>query len=232
MIRNAVVCALVAAAGSAVAAPTFVNAGDLTDGVGGKIEARFKADFTNWDSRLENDGFPIANDNQAGVANGSGSFDGVNYQFSLTHTAANTGAEFEWTITRPDSSTVSLTHTSSGLINPNTIQFFTSGSRGVVDVENLAFTGLGMDVNAWVDVDTAPSGLGGPTFADSFLFFGNGFDLLSGDWTLAGDVTFSDFTNSNPNEGAKITAKVFNAVPAPATAGVLALAGLAARRRR
>jgi hypothetical protein len=112
----------------------------------------------------------------------------------------------------------------------NTIQIFTVGSRGSVTLTDVAFTGLGMDVTTFPDVSTDP---GGPTFEETFLFFGDTFDLLTGDWSLSGKLAFGTFTNTNPSEGSKITVKLRNAeIPTPGAAGLLAIAGLAGARRR
>jgi len=114
----------------------------------------------------------------------------------------------------------------------NTIQIFTNGGRGSVSLANLALTAPGVSLSDgdFPELDTAP---GGPTFVETFLFLGNNYDLLSGDFSLSGDLTFGAFTRNNPSEGSKITIKLRNGfIPAPGAAATLALAGLAAARRR
>lgn len=235
MLNSFTAAALAATAGIATAAPTVYEtldgSGPLVSRDDTRIEARLKADYTNWDSRLEVSSFPVAGDNQGHLGNGRAFFEGRTFAFDLSYAQA-TGL-VTWTITRPDASTSSLSLAATGFDTLNTIQLFTVGTRGNVDISDLAFTGLGMDVDlSSLNFNSSPS----DTFNETFLHFGNDFDLLSGDWSLTGRLTFSNLTTSNPNENAKLTVKLRNAVdptvPAPAGAGLLALAGLAAARRR
>lgn len=221
---------------AAVAAPVFYDA------LGGssilqprddtRIESRFRADTTNWDTRLEYDSFPMNGDLTGAVSNNKAFFENDTFGFKLNYD--HDLATITWTISGPAPATGTLNTLSQptgSMGQLNTLQIFTVGSRGTVSLTDVAFTGLGMDVNAFPNLDTAPSP--GVSFKETFLFFGDAFDLLTGDWMLTGNISFGTFTNNNPSEGAKITVKLRNAeIPAPAGAFVLGLAGVAAARRR
>ncbi len=229
-------CAVGLLAASASAAPQFFDslggASPLQPVDDTRIESRFRADTTNWDTRLEYDSFPMYGDLTGSVGNGASFFENNTFGFELAYDHA--AEEVTWSITGPAPGTGvlnSLTQPTDAMGRLNTIQVFTVGSRGSVTLTDVAFVGLGMDVLAWPNLDTQPSPPG-PTFEETFLFFGETFDLLSGDWTLSGNLSFGSFTHSNPSEGSKITVKLRNAVPAPGAAGLLALAGVAAARRR
>ena len=230
MFRITTACAL-ALASSAVAAPVFTTSDQLTPNSGDRIEARFRADTTNWDTRLEFDSFPNNGDTTGNVANSRSNLEGGTFAFDLSFDSTTAAVSF--TITRPDTTTSVLTQAVSGFDQLNSIQLFTSGSRGSVTMTALDFTGLGMDTNAFPNIDSQPNALGGPQFAETWLHFGNTFDLLSGDWSLTGNVHFDDFTRNNPSEGAKMTVKLRDTtIPAPASLALLGTAGLAATRRR
>ncbi|MEM1423549.1 MAG: hypothetical protein AAGH64_06050 [Planctomycetota bacterium] len=207
--------------------------GDYIEQVtGAQYEARFKADRFNWDSRLEYDGFPTNSDNTANVTNNIGQLGSRTYAFSLSHSVVDATAT--WTITDTTSGAVtSLTlETIPGSV-ANTINIFTNGSRGDTDVSDLAFSGLGASlVDAdFPNLDTSPAT---DTFEQALLFFGNAADLYSADWTLSGNIAFSNFTTNNPNEGNKITVKVQQSelIPAPGAAALLGVAGFVGVRRR
>lgn len=228
---NATISLALAIAGSAVAAPVFTTADQLTPNSDDRIEARFRADANNWDTRLEFDSFPDNGDTTGNVANNRANLEGSTFGFDLAFDSTTSVVSF--TITRPDTTTSVLTQTISGFDQLNTIQLFTSGSRGSVTMTALDFAGLGMDTNAFPNINTKPTTLGGPTFAETWLHFGNSFDLLSGDWSLSGNVLFDDFTRNNPSEGVKMTVKLRDTtIPAPGALALLGLGTLGATRRR
>jgi hypothetical protein len=230
------VCAVGVLAGTAAAAPQFFDqlggSSPLQPADDTRIEARYRADTTNWDTRLEYDSFPMYGDLTGHVGNGRSFFEGSTFGFELAYD--HTSETVTWTISGPAPGSGvlnSLVQPTDSMGQLNTIQIFTVGSRGPVSLTDVAFVGLGMDVLSWPDLDTQPSPPG-PTFEETFLFFGESFDLLTGDWTLSGNLSFGTFTKNNPSEGSKITVKLRNAVPSPGAAGVLALGALAAARRR
>ena len=230
------VCAVGAIAAGASGAPTFFD--ELGGGSilqprdGTRIESRFRVDANNWDTRLEFDSDPETGDLTGAVANGTSFFEGETFGFELFYDHSED--EVTWTISGPDPATDvlnSLTQPTDTMGQLNTIQVFTNGSRGEVTITDLAFVGLSMDVLAWPDLDTAPSPA--VRFKETFLFFGDAFDLLTDDWTLSGKIGFDNFTSANPSEGAKITVKLRNAeIPAPGAAAALGLGLLAGARRR
>lgn len=225
----AALCAAAPAMAGGTFFSTFGGPDDLLQPLSeDRIESRFKADVTNWDMRLEYDSFPDAGDNTRAVSNSRPFFENQTFGFDLSFDADT--STISWT-TSKDASVFSQSLAVSGFDFLNTIHLFTVGSRAAITLSDVAFTGLSMDVNAFPDINTQPSG---PTFKETFLFFGNGFDLLSGDWSLTGQLTFGAFTVSNPNEGAKITIKLRQAelVPAPAGVALLGLVGLSGLRRR
>lgn len=226
---------IVLASPATFAAPMFLDSiGQPGDGYAYSgsdvLEARFRADTTNWDLRLENNGDPIAGDNQAHLANGRGAFEGRSFDFSLSYSASLD--RLEWSVSRFGGPSSSLTFNTSDLGEFNTIQFASSGSRATVDVNSLVFSGFDVTESAWPSLSTSP---GGPTFAQTNLFFGDDADLLSGDWQLSGRVSLDDFTRNNPSEGAKINARVvrIEQIPGPSgIAGLLLATGYCVVRRR
>jgi len=191
----------------------------------GRIEARYKADTTNWDLRLENDGTPEVGDNLLNVSNGRGFFENQTFGFELAHDPGVGDVSFR--ITGPGASSRGLTLTPSpGL---SLIQLSAGGSRGDVTLSNVAFNGLGESVTNFPSISAGPSG---PTWDETILYLGDDADLLSGDWTLTGDVAFGSFTRSNPSEGMKMNVKLLGAIPSPgASVAMGVLCGAACLRR-
>lgn len=252
MIRIACAGALLAFAGSASADVFLLNgysaAGSPT-GVfrvpgTGVVEARFKADTTNWDSRLASDGFPTPGEAfQMNVNNGS-QFNGTTYSFALSFDASATEDQISWSITNNSTMAVTTTFIDAPDAQANVIRIFTNGQSnatgsqaGGVDISNLTFNGLGESLGDtfWPDFDASPTTT---SFVEYLAFFGNDADLYtSGDWSLTGNLNFVDLAG-NPGERAKITVRIESGetfdpiIPGP---GGLALAGvglLAGHRRR
>jgi len=230
---------VVTTAGSAHAAARFSTdlgpGEELVDLSDRRVEARFKADTTNWDTRLAFDSFPNNGDTTANVNNGRSSFESRTFSFDLRFTQSS--GLLEWIITRPNGTMSTIDVTPTGFDQPNTFELFTNGERVGVDVEGLTFEGLGMTITNFPDIDTRPVVEGGPVFAESFLFLGDDVDLFNdGDWSFRGALTFGTFAPgvSNPNERGKITIKVREAeiIPAPAAGMLLGVAGVAGLRRR
>lgn len=196
-----------------------------------RVEARFKADTTNWTMRLSDAPQPFAGDNLLNSGNGRSTFEGRSFGFSLAFDSV--AKELSWTITNDAGSASVLTYDASAPgSTPNLIQIATSGSRGTVVLDNAAFSSPG---DSSVAIPSLSVGPAGPTYAETFAFFGDTADLYGSDWSLAGIVSFDDFTHNNPNEGVKLSMSLRSAevIPAPATAFVLLpVAGLAMRRRR
>ncbi len=220
---------------AAFAAPMFLDSvGQPGDGYAYSsadvLEARFRADTTNWDLRLENNGDPVAGDNQANLSNGRGAFENRAFDFVLTYSAALD--RLQWTVARTNGLSGSLEFDTSGLGSFNTIQFASSGSRATVDVTNLAFSGFDVTESAWPSLSTSPDGL---TYAQTNLYFGEDANLLAEDWQLSGRVAFDGFTRRNPSEGAKINARLVQVaqIPGPASiAGLVLATGFCVVRRR
>ena len=196
-----------------------------------RVEARFKADTTNWNMRLSDAPQPFAGDNLLNTGNGIGAYEGRSFGFSLAYDSV--AKELSWTITNDANNASVLTYDASGSgMTPNLIQIATSGSRGLVQLDSVGFSGQGESGASVPSLSASPSG---PTYAETFAFFGNDADLYAGDWNLDGVVTFDGFTHSNPNEGVKLSMSLRAAevVPTPATTlALLPVAGLALRRRR
>jgi hypothetical protein len=220
---------------AALATPMFVSSvgqpGDaLAFTSSDVLEARFRADTTNWNLRLENNGSPASGDNQLNMANGRGFYEGNSFDFVLSYSASLD--RFEWALSRNMGKVSSLVFDADEFESFNTIQFSSSGSRADVTVSDLAFSGLGMTETAWPGLSSSPSGT---SFAQTNLFFGNSANLLSDDWQLSGRVGFDNFTQSNPGEGAKITARLYQTaeIPSPSgMAGLMLAAGFCLARRR
>ncbi len=220
---------------AAFAAPMFLDSvGQPGDGYAYSsadvLEVRLRADTTNWDLRLENNGDPVTGENQGHLLNGRGAFENRAFDFVLTYSAALD--RLQWTVARTNGLSGSLEFDTSGLGSFNTIQFASSGSRAKVDVTNLAFSGFDITESAWPSLSTSPDGL---TYAQTNLSFGDDANLLSGDWQLSGSVEFDDFTRDNPSEGAKINARLVQVaqIPGPASiAGLVLATGFCVVRRR
>ncbi|HBS29269.1 MAG TPA: hypothetical protein DEB06_07415 [Phycisphaerales bacterium] len=225
-----------ACAGAAQGAPVFfseLGGGSILQPRNNRrIEARYRADTTNWDTRLEFDSLPEVGDVTGAVSNSKAFFENDEFGFKLNYDHAL--QQVTWTITGPSPAVGvlnSLTQPTDTMGQMNTLHLFTVGTRGSVTLTDVAFMGLGMDVNAFPDLNTAPAPA--VTFKETYLIFGNDFNLLSGDWMLTGKIAFGTFTNNNPSEGAKITVKLRNAeIPAPTALGVFAAAALFGARRR
>ncbi|MCC5785663.1 MAG: hypothetical protein JJU33_03060 [Phycisphaerales bacterium] len=196
-----------------------------------RVEARFKADTTNWTMRLSDAPQPFVGDNLLNSGNGRSTFEGRSFGFSLAFDSV--AKELSWTITNDAGNASALTYDASAPgSTPNLVQIATSGSRGTVVLDSAAFSSPS---EASVAIPSLSVGPAGPTYAETFAFFGDSADLYAGDWSLAGFVSFDDFTHNNPNEGVKLSMSLRSAavIPAPATALVfLPVAGLAMRRRR
>lgn len=222
-------------AAPALGAPIFLDSvgqpGDAVQFTGSDVlEARFRVDTTNWDLRLENNGSPVAGDNQANLTNGLGAFRNRSFGFVLSYSEALDLVE--WTVARDKGFSGSLFFDAEEFSSLNTIQFATSGSRGTATVDDLVFSGFGLTEDAWPELSASPSG---PTTAQTNLFFGDSSNLLAGDWQLSGRVSFDGFTHKNPSEGAKITARLYQAaeIPSPSgMAGLMLAAGFCLARRR
>lgn len=230
------VIAIVAVAGMASSAsaaigqffPSIDDGGGLISDSDTIAEARFKADLVNWDTRLEDNGFPANGDNQTNVSNSRSEFEGGTFGFDLSYSGMN--EQLTWTITRPGGQNVALSLDTAGFESANTFQLFTVGNRGDLTLTGLQFAGLGKVVDNFPSLDTEQ---GVDTFERTFLFLGLGVNLLGADdWSLSGDIRFDNLSPNNPGENAKLTIKLERAIPAPGAAAMLGLAGLAATRRR
>ena len=221
--------AVFALAGSASAQDFFPSlaAAGLTVRESDQVEARFRADTTNWNTRLAFDGAPTPSDTTANTGNGRANYENQTFGFDLSYTTGT--ATFDLTITRPDTTTSTISLPAPDIDQLNTLLLSTSGSRGAVSLTGFEFSGGSFFVDAFPSVDTAP---GGPTFVESFLYFGDAANLTAFDWSLTGDVSFGAFTRSNPSEGTKLNLRLIDTIPAPGTTALLAAGGLLAARRR
>ena len=97
-----VIMAVGLCASTAAAQPAVLENGaeDIISQGASKLEGRFKADTTNWDVRLETNGFPIAGDNQGHLGNGRSFFEGQNFAFDLSYDAFTRVADLS--VTRDD----------------------------------------------------------------------------------------------------------------------------------
>ncbi|MEO1129164.1 MAG: hypothetical protein AAFX05_05565 [Planctomycetota bacterium] len=230
--RCAVMSMITIAAGTSVAgaAPIFTSIGKPGDALqfenDTRVEARYIVHTSNWDMRLENDGSPSPGDNTRNVSNSRAFFENQSFDFELSY--AQLSNELSFTVSKGGTD-YALDYTPAGFGNANVLQLATSGSRGPVSLSDVEFVGLGETVDMFPNIDTQP---GGPTFAETFLYFGDDFDLLAGDWSLSGTLSFGSFTHSNPKEGTKLTLKVREAIPAPAGATLACVAACVLLRRR
>jgi len=224
------------AASSAMAAPTFQNSigqpGDPFELASAQLlEARFRADTTNWNLRLENSGSPSAGDNQSNLANGIGAFRDRSFDFELSYSVAL--ERVQWVVSRSNGLSGSLVYDASPFDSFNTIQFSTGASRATVTIDDLVFSGLGVTEAAWPNLSASSTGT---AFRQTNLVFGEGANLLSEDWSLSGRVSFADFTHNNPSEGARINIRLVQATVIPSPSGIVSIALAAgwclSRRRR
>jgi len=195
------------------------------------LEARFRADTTNWDLRLENSGSPSAGGNQSNLADGSGAFNNRTFDFVLSYSAALD--QVSWSVSRGSGLSGLLVYDASAIDSFNTIHFATGAGRATVSVDNLIFSGLGMTESAWPDLSASSAGT---SFRQTNLILGEDANLLASDWSLSGRVHFADFTHNNPSDGAGISVRLYQAAEIPSPGGIASL-GLAAgfclaRRRR
>lgn len=195
-----------------------------------RVEARFKADTTNWNMRLSDAPQPFPGDNLLNTGNSATTYEGRTFGFELSFDSV--ASDLSWTVVNDLGDAYALQYdTSPSGMTPNLIQLATSGSRGTVVLDSLTFAGMGTLENWYPNLDVGPNG---PTFAETFAFFGDEVGLYGADWSLSGNVTFDDFTHNNPNEGVKLSMSLREAmmIPAPASAVVLLPVALLAMRRR
>jgi hypothetical protein len=224
------------AASYALAAPSFQPSigqpGDPFELASAELlEARFRADTTNWNLRLENNGSPSAGDNQSNLANGIGAFRDRSFDFELSYSAALD--RVLWSVSRDAELSGSLVYDASSFDSFNAIQFSTGASRATVTVDDLVFSGLGVTQADWPNLSASSTGT---AFRQTNLVFGGGTNLLSEDWSLSGRVSFADFTHDNPSEGARVNIRLVQASVIPSPSGMASIALAAGwcliRRRR
>lgn len=194
----------------------------------GRVEARFRADATNWDMRLAFDGTPKPTDTTANVLDGRGAFADSTFGFTLEYAADESVYAFQ--VTRPDGRVQAIKAEANGVDAINAIMFATTGSRGKVSLWDVVMKGPGFYWSGMNDLTSSPWAV---TRSDAILYFGDRFDLTSTDWFVAGNLSFGAFSTPNPSEGAKVTINLFNAIPAPASGCLVGMAsGLVLIRRR
>jgi len=210
---------------------------ELTEISDDRIDARFRADIRNWDTRLEDSSNPAAGDTTGNVGRHLSHFDGVTFDVSLSYTVdTNT---IEWLIS-PQSGggqTSALQFMPDEGAFFNTFQIYTKGSRGVTILENLQYNGS--PVADFSSLEASPSP--GVTFRQAFLFVGNTTNLLSSDFMLTGELTYTPgveaFTKSNPSDGVGLTIKLRptlrqgGEVPEPTSLALLTVGSMALMRR-
>ncbi len=206
---------------------TSVQEANLIDAGTGRVEARLRADIANWDMRLAFDGTPKPTDSTANLLNGRGAFDNTTFGFSIEF--ASMESVYAFSVTGPDRKVQSVKASASDIGRINAIAFATSGSKGKVSLGDIAMKGGGF---AWSDRRELTSSPWGPTTSETLLYLGDRVDLTATDWIITGGVSFGELSNGNPSEGAKMTVTLFNAIPSPASAGLIAAAALVAVRRR
>jgi len=223
------VCVSLAAGAPVLAGPVFLDpdAQPVNRSSDEVVEARFRADTTNWDVRLESSSFPVVGDNQGNVRNGGAAF--RNSRFGVELAFDSDSSRLTWTVDDGGDRTELPLLAGTGSGGFNAIQMFVSGSRAPVTFADIAFDGFGETISREEDL------VGG--WDEAFLVLGDGRTLFDESWTLSGTVAFGDYSHWNPSEGAKLNIKLIatNAVVIPGP-GVVAVgaAGLAvlARRRR
>ena len=243
--NHASIAAIVTAAcsvGAASATPTFFPAlnnpstSPLQTRDMNRLAARYRADTTNWNSRLEFDTMPNNGDQTANAGNGASRYADQTFSFTLSYDAGTGDSTWSVSGSAAGANPTSITQSMTGFTRLNLFQISTSGRSGPTTVTNLMFDTVGTanDVasSAFPNIDTQLNANGGPEFAETFLFFGDNYNLLDNSWTLSGDLTFGSFNRSNPSERNKIDITVRDAVPTPASAALLGMSGLAALRRR
>lgn len=222
----AIASAWAAAAQVPVQFPSLEDA-KLIDAATGQVEARLRADTTNWDMRLGFDGTPKPTDATANLLNGRGAFADSTFNFSIEY--ASIESVYAFSVTGPEGKGQSIKAQANDVETINAIRFSTSGSSGKVSLWDVAMKGGGF---AWSGMRELTSGPGGDASNQSLLYFGDGIDLTSTDWVIAGNVSFGELSSFNPSEGAKMTISLFNAVPSPASTGLVGVSALIAVRRR
>lgn len=176
------------------------------------------------------------------IADAGADFSLAPFSFELRHRfidearsagTANGGlGELEWIIRDADGFTHAVSiEPGSEALGFNTISLITAGGEASIDLSSLRFEGLGLDIQSFPDLDAGPFGGG----AETHLWLGNQTDLLATEWSLTGTVEFGSFL-SEPGGGTGLTLELRSAtgfiIPAPGAAGVLAVAGVVAGRRR
>lgn len=214
----------------AATADVLVDPANLVVSAGSGMEARFKADITNWDSLLSDNSSSSGGLTTGQISNSRADFENKIFAFDLTYNADI--SLFTWSIMQPDGTTNALTQALTSTDPFNTIGLSTSGSAGTTSLTNLSFTGMDETLtnSDFSNIDTGPRT---STFAESFLFFGNAADITAQDWTLSGNISFEQFNLDNPSERNKITIQIRQAaVPAPTTFAIIGIGGLISARRR
>jgi len=241
-----VIAAGLPAVASAGSVQVFSSLGDLqavTQSTSGTLaSARLKTDLTNWDMRLDADSDPNPGDDTANLTNNRGVFNTALFNFEMSYDA--TSKELTWSVSddnlqTPAFAAKTLTLDFSAVGSVNTIQLTSSarpngGNTPVMDIEGLSFVSGSMNLGPG-DLPDMDAAYNGSQFFDRFLFFGNGANLLSGDWMLSGTADFGGLVDANPNERLKFEVRLSDTAvvptPAAAWAGLALLGGLLGRRK-
>ena len=223
--------AAVAFAGVAGAQPEIISGSEIERFAATSsesVQARFKADTTNWDTRIGVSGVTKPAEITGAVANNRTSFENQSFGFELSY--SSDVQRYAMVISKPGASPSMVELTEQEVRDINTIRIDATGSRGGIGLTQFYFKSQN---HSWAEIPDLAADIKGPTTDSVMLYFGERASLTDGDWVIACTVGFGAFDRSNPGEGVKMTVTMSSMapIPQPASVALFAVAGMCGVRR-
>lgn len=192
------------------------------------IEARFKPETTNWDTRIGVSGVAKPTEVTGAVGNGRNAFEYQSFDYTLQY--SKSARQYAISISKSGDKPSVIELTDEQVTGINSIRFDASGTRGAIGATQFYFKS---ENYAGAEIPDLAADMKGSTTDSLMLYFGEKADLTDGDWAIFGKVDFGYFDRTNPAEGVKLTVTMASVqpIPQPATAAIFAIASLCGIRR-